>query len=129
MLISEYHYLTVFERAYQANGFNLPIAKPMYDTNAKAKGLEREKKVCANISDVFAWAEDSENRARVDNILRKSREWVATEYNPNSISLYMLNVLKKYQSLQKFEPKTGKLRGPVSVRDVQKNTKRRVKCP
>ena len=101
----------------------------MYDKNAKTYGLEREKKVCANISDVLACAEDSENGASVDNILRKSREWVATEYSPNSISLYMLNELKKYQSLQKFEPKKGKLRGPVSVRDVQKNTKRRVKCP
>ena len=129
MLMSKYRYLTVFERAYRANGFYLPIAKPMYDTNAKAKGLEIEKEVCANISDVLAWAEDSENIASVDNILQKSREWVATEYSPNSISLYMLNVLKKYQSLQKFEPKIGKLRGPVSVRDVQKNTKRRVKCP
>jgi len=31
---------------------------------------------------VFAWAEDSENGAKVENILRKSREWVATEYSP-----------------------------------------------
>ena len=129
LFMSEYRYLTVFERAYRANGFYLPIAKPMYDKNAKAKGLEREKEVCANISDVFAWAEDSENGAKVENILRKSREWVATEYNPKSISLYMLNVLKKYKSLQKFEPKKGKLRGPVNIRDIQRNTKRRDKCP
>jgi len=129
LFMSEYRYLTVFERAYRANGFYLPIAKPMYDKNAKAKGLEREKEVCANISDVFAWAEDSENGAKVENILRKSREWVATEYSPKSISLYMLNVLKKYKSLQKFEPKKGKLRGPVNMRDIQRNTKRRDKCP
>jgi len=57
---------------------------------------------------VFAWAEDSENGAKVENILRKSREWVATEYSPKSISLYMLNVLKKYKSLQKFKPEKGK---------------------
>jgi len=50
----------------------------MYDKNAKAKGLERKKEVCANIFDVIAWAEDSENGASVVNILRKSREWVAT---------------------------------------------------
>ena len=75
---------------------------------------------------MLAWAE---NGAYVENILRKSREWVAREYSPNSISLYMLKVLKKYQNLQKFEPKKGKLRGPVSVRDVQKNTKSWVKCP
>ena len=66
------------------------IAKPMYDKNAKAYGLEREKEVCVNISDVLAWTEDSENGANVDNILRKSRDWVATEYSPNRISLYML---------------------------------------
>ena len=129
LFMSEYRYLTVFERAYRANGFYLPIEKPVYDKNAKAEGLEREKEVCANISDVLAWAEDSENGAYVENTLRKSQEWVAREYSPNSISLYMLNVLKKYQSLQKFEPKRGKLRGPVSMREVQKNTKRRVKCP
>ena len=57
----------------------------MYDKNAKAKGLEREREVCANISDVLVWAEDSENGASVDNILRKSREWVTTEYSPNGI--------------------------------------------
>jgi len=44
-------------------------------------------------------------------------------------SLYMLNVLKKYKSLQKFEPKKGKLRGPVNMREIQRNTKRRDKCP
>ena len=45
LFMSEYRYLTVFERAYRANVFYLPIANPMYDKNVKAKGLEREKEV------------------------------------------------------------------------------------
>ena len=62
--------------------------------------------------------------------MKKSREWVMKEYGPEGISKYMMNVLKKYKSLMRFKPeKIQEMRGPVSIRDVKKNTKRREKCP
>jgi len=130
MLMSKYRYYTVFERAYRANGFYLPIAKPMFDRNAKAVGIINEKEACANISDVLVWAENERNREKIESILQKSREWVMKEYGPEGISKYMMNVLKKYKSLMRFKPeKIQEMRGPVSIRDVKKNTKRREKCP
>ena len=130
MLMSKYRYYTVFERAYRANGFYLPIAKPMFDRNAKAVGIINEKEACANISDVLVWAENESNRGKIESILQKSREWVMKEYGPEGISKYMMNVLKKYKSLMRFKPeKIQEMRGPVSIRDVKKNTKRREKCP
>ena len=132
MLMSKYRYYTVFERAYRANGYYLPIAKPIYDANAKGLlvGLEREKEACANISDVLSWAESEENREKVENILQKTRAFVKKEYGPEGISIYMLNVLKKYKSLMKFEKSDiRKLHGPVTMNEIQRNTKRREKCP
>jgi len=129
-LMSKYRYYTVFERAYRANGFYLPIAKPMFDRNAKAVGIINEKEACANISDVLVWAENERNREKIESIVQKSREWVMKEYGREDISKYMMNVLKKYKSLMRFKPeKIQEMRGPVSIRDVKKNTKRPEKCP
>ena len=87
-------------------------------------------KACAKISDVLVWAENERNIEKIESILQKSREWVMKEYGPEGISKYMMNVLKKYKSLMRFKPeKIQEMRGPVSIRDVKKNTKRPEKCP